>query len=386
MTRSRFAVRLVALAVLAGAAIGGFAPSSTASGRPLKPGVGKDLFGTMPDGTKVWRYTLTNGSMRVRVITYGGIIQTIETPDRHGRLANVTLGFPTLSDYLTKNSTYFGALIGRYGNRIAKGRFALDGHEYQLTTNNNGNTLHGGTTGFDQRVWSATPITGGGGVALRLSHTSPDGDQGFPGTLKTDVTISVTRHNAIRFDYGATTDKPTVVNLTNHSYFNLSGEGSGTVYDHRLQINGSRYTPVGSSELIPTGRIAPVRGTPLDFTRPAAIGARIRTGFDQLLYGQGYDHNFALDGSGWKVAARVHDPASGRTLAISTDQPGLQFYSGNFLDGTLVGTGGRVYRQGDGFALETQHFPDSPNHADFPSTELDPGRTYHSTTVYQFGA
>ena len=386
MTRSRFAVRLVALAALAGAAIGGFAPSSTASGRQLKSGIGKDLFGTMPDGTKVWRYTLTNGSMRIRVITYGGIVQTIETPDRHGRLANVTLGFPTLSDYLTKNSTYFGALIGRYGNRIAKGRFTLDGHAYQLTTNNNGNTLHGGTTGFDQHVWSAAPITTGGGVALRLSHTSPDGDQGFPGTLKTDVTISVTRHNAIRFDYHATTDKPTVVNLTNHSYFNLAGEGGGTVYDHRLQINGSRYTPVSSSELIPTGRIASVRGTPLDFTRPTAIGARIRTGFDQLLYGQGYDHNFVLDGSGWKVAARVQDPGSGRTLAISTDQPGLQFYSGNFLDGTLVGTGGRVYRQGDGFALETQHFPDSPNQANFPSTELDPGQALHSTTVYQFGA
>lgn len=386
MTRSRFALRLVALAAVSGAAIGGFAPSSTASGRHPKPGIGKDLFGTTPDGTDVWRYTLTNGSMRVRVITYGGIIQTIETPDRHGRLANVTLGFPALSDYLTKNSPYFGALIGRYGNRIAKGRFALDGHDYQLTTNNNGNTLHGGTTGFDRHVWSATPVTAGGDVALRLSHTSSDGDQGFPGTLKTDVTISVTRHDAIRFDYRATTDRPTVINLTNHSYFNLSGEGSGTVYDHRLQINGSRYTPVGSSELIPTGRITPVRGTPLDFTRPTAIGARIRAGFDQLLYGQGYDHNFALDGSGWKVAARVQDPASGRTLAISTDQPGLQFYSGNFLDGTLVGTGGRAYRQGDGFALETQHFPDSPNNAGFPSTELDPGQTYHSTTVYQFGA
>jgi aldose 1-epimerase len=386
MTRSRFAVRLAALAALAGAAIGGFAPASTASDRHLKPGIAKDLFGTMPDGTKVWRYTMTNGSTRIRVITYGGIIQTIETPDRHGRLGNITLGFPTLSDYLTKNSTYFGALIGRYGNRIAKGRFTLDGQTYQLTTNNNGNTLHGGTTGFDQRVWSATPVTAGGGVALRLSHTSPDGDQGFPGTLKTDVTISVTRHNAIRFDYRATTDKPTVVNLTNHSYFNLSGEGSGTVYDHRLQINGSRYTPVGSSELIPTGKIASVRGTPLDFTRPTAIGDRIRTAFDQLLYGQGYDHNFVLDGSGWKTAARVKDPASGRTLSIATDQPGLQFYSGNFLDGTLVGTGGRVYRQGDGFALETQHFPDSPNHAGFPSTELKPGQVYQSTTVYQFGA
>jgi aldose 1-epimerase len=387
MSRTRLTARIGALAALAAATVGAFAPSSPAqSSGHLKPGISRDLFGTLSNGTKVYRYTLTNGGMRIRVLTYGGIIQTVETPDRHGRLANVTLGFPTLNDYVTKNSTYFGALIGRYGNRIAKGQFTLDGHTYQLTVNNNGNTLHGGTVGFDQHVWSATPITGGGRVALKLSLTSPDQDQGFPGTLKTDVTISVTPHDQIRFDYQATTDKATVVNLTNHSYWNLSGEGTGTIYDEQLQINGDHTTPVSDSQLIPTGAIASVKGTPLDFTRPTAIGARIRTNYDQLLYGQGYDFNWVLNGSGWKTAAKVHDPDTGRTLTISTDQPGLQFYSGNFLDGTLVGTGGHIYRQGDGYALETQHFPDSPNHPNFPSTVLRPGQTYQTSTVYQFSA
>jgi aldose 1-epimerase len=374
--------RAVAVALMV-VAVGSVNVSPSSAG--TAPRIDKELFGTTGAGQQVDRYTLTNGNVRVRILTLGGILQTIETPDRRGRTANVTLGFSTLAPYET-NSPYFGALIGRYGNRIAKGTFTLDGVTYHLPINNPPNSLHGGDVGFNKRVWAATPVTGRDSVGLRLALTSPDGDQGYPGTLTTEVTYTLTATGGIRIDYRATTTKATIVNLTNHAYFNLAGEGTSAIYDHRLYLNASRYTPVDPT-LIPTGSLDPVAGTPMDFTRPTPIGARIRDGFPQLLIGRGYDHNYVLDrnGSGLSLAARVLEPGSGRTLTIYTDQPGIQFYSGNFLDGTLVGTSGRMYRQGDGFALETQHFPDSPNHPNFPSTVLRPGQVYQTTTVYQFG-
>jgi aldose 1-epimerase len=349
------------------------------------PRIDKEAFGTTAAGEKVDRYTLTNGNVRVRILTLGGILQTIETPDRRGRLANVTLGFSTLAPYET-NSPYFGAIVGRYGNRIALGTFTLDGVTYHLPINNPPNSLHGGDIGFNKHVWAATPVHGRNSVGLQLAFTSPDGDQGYPGALSTQVTYTLTASGGIRMDYRATTTKATVVNLTNHAYWNLAGEGTSAIYDHQLTLNASRYTPVDPT-LIPTGTLDPVAGTPMDLTRPTPIGAHVRDSFPQLLLGRGYDHNFVLDrrGGGLSVAARVLEPTSGRTLTVLTTEPGIQLYTGNFLDGTLVGTSGRVYRQGDGFALETQHFPDSPNKPNFPSTVLRPGQVYQTTTVYQFG-
>jgi aldose 1-epimerase len=387
----------VGVAGLAVAAIG--ALTTTPAPAHSKPRIEKDLFGTLADGTEVDRYTLTNGDIRVRIITYGGILQAIEVPDRRGRRANVTLGFDNLDDYVELNSPYFGCIVGRYANRIALGQFTLDGETYQLPINNDPNSLHGGDVGFDKHVWDATPFTTRNTVGLRLTLTSPDGDQGYPGTLESEVTYTVTR-DGIRMDYRATTDAPTVVNLTNHAYFNLAGEGTGTTDDHRLQINADRYTPVDAT-LIPTGAIDPVAGTPMDFRRPTAIGERNRDGtFEQLLIGRGYDHNWVLNRSDdtsatlasrsgdssteLEFAARATDPSSGRVLTVHTTEPGIQFYGGNFLDGTLVGTSGQTYRQGDGFALETQHYPDSPNQPDFPSTVLRPGEVYETTTIFQF--
>ena len=299
----------------------------------------------------------------------------------------MALGFDDLDGYL-KASPYFGAVVGRYANRIAKGRFTLDGKTYTLPVNNGPNTLHGGVTGFDKVVWEAEPFRHGDSVGVTLAYTSRDGDQGFPGTLPARVTYTLTPADELIVDYLATTDKATPVNLSQHTYFNLAGEGDGDILGHVLAINAARYTPVDAT-LIPTGDVADLAGTPFDFRTPTAIGARIDKQDPQLQNGRGYDHNFVLDrsspGGGLIVAARVVEPASGRTLQISTTEPGLQFYSGNFLDGTIRGKGGHVYPLRSGFCLETQHFPDSPNHANFPSTILRPGEEYRSRTVFAFG-
>jgi aldose 1-epimerase len=345
------------------------------------------------DDQPVYLYTLSNGhQMTVEITNYGAIVRSIWVPDSAGHVENVALGFPKLADYVENSTdpapggsgtTYFGATIGRYGNRIANGKFELRGQTYDLPVNNDPNTLHGGPKAFETKVWDATMEQGQDYVALKLTHTDPDGYNGFPGTLKTEVTYQLTQDNALQIDYRATTDKPTVINLTNHTYFNLAGEGSGDVYDQLLQINADGYTPTDET-LIPTGEISPVAGTPFDFRSMKPIGRDIRNDNEQLLLAHGYDHNFVLDGSGMKLASMAADPTSGRVLVTYTDQPGVQFYSGNFLVGDLVGTGGHIYRQSDGFTLETQHFPDSPNQPDFPSTVLEPDQEFTSTTVYGF--
>ncbi|MEU6098050.1 aldose epimerase family protein [Streptomyces sp. NPDC047079] len=375
--------------VVAGAAAAGLTAatigSAQAAARGRKPT--KELFGTLADGTKVHRWSLENGGTRLKVLSYGGIVQSLEIPDRHGRYANVSLGFAALDDYVAK-SPYFGASIGRYGNRIAGGRFTLDGKSYQLSVNDGVNSLHGGAKGFDKQVWDVEPFTNGSHVGLHLHYTSVDGEMGYPGTLRVKVTYTLSRHGEWRIDYEATTGKATVVNLTSHVYWNLAGEGSGTIEGHEVAIAASRYTPTDSG-LIPTGELAEVAGTPFDFRRAKPVGRDIRAGHPQQVTAKGYDHNWVLDKGVTakpEPVATLRDPRSGRTLKIATDQPGLQFYSGNFLDGTLVGTSGHAYRQGDGLCLETQHFPDSPNKPSFPSTVLRPGQTYRTSTIHSFGA
>ncbi|MEV6014825.1 aldose epimerase family protein [Streptomyces sp. NPDC051997] len=375
--------RTVIAAAAAGLTAAGIGTAHASDGK--KPV--RELFGRLADGTKVHRWSLENGGTRLKVLSYGGIVQSLEIPDRHGRYRNVALGFGDLDSYVA-SSPYFGALIGRYGNRIGKGQFTLDGTSHQLSVNDGVNSLHGGAKGFDKRVWDVEGFASGSDVGLVLHYTSIDGEMGYPGTLRAKVTYTLTRHGDWRIDYEATTDKATVVNLTSHVYWNLAGEGSGSVYDHELRIAASRYTPVDSG-LIPTGELAKVAGTPFDFRRTKTVGRDIRVADQQLLYGKGIDHNWVLDkGITAKPehVATLRDPSSGRTLTIASNEPGLQFYSGNFLDGTLVGTGGHIYRQGDALCLETQHFPDSPNHPAFPSTVLRPGQTYRTSTVHSFGA
>ena len=343
----------------------------------------------MFQGKPVEMATLKNkNGMEVQAITYGGIITSLKVPDRAGKLADVVLGFDQSDQYFAEPTPpFFGAIVGRYGNRIANGEFTIDGKKYPLAKNNGPNHLHGGNKGFDKVLWTlATKETPAGSAAV-FTRTSPDGEEGYPGNLVARVTYTLTEKNELIVDYHATTDKPTVVNLTQHSYFNLAGEGSGTILDHELMLNADRYTPVNDT-LIPTGELAPVAGTPFDFRKATAIGARIDQDNPQLKNGKGYDHNWVLNrkGTGLELAARLTDPKSGRTLEIRTTEPGVQFYTGNFLDGTIKGKNGHVYGLRTGLCLETQHFPDSPNQKKFPSTELRPGKTYDSKTVFAFSA
>jgi aldose 1-epimerase len=342
--------------------------------------VSKTSLGTMPDGTAVDLYTLKGDGIEASIMTYGARVVLIKTPDRAGTMANVVLGYSALDGYLADKTTYFGAIVGRYGNRIALGKFTLNGHHYQVPVNNNANSLHGGTVGFDKLVWQGREIANG----VEMTLVSKDGDQGYPGTLTAHVRYTV-QHNALRIDYSVTTDKPTVVNLTNHSYFALSADGKGTILNEELMIPADKYTPVDAG-LIPTGVLAPVDGTPFDFRKPTVIGARIGDNNVQLKIAGGYDHNWVLRGKNGEVktAARLYDPASGRVLTVTTTEPGVQFYSGNFLDGTKFGKAREGHVKNMGLCLETQHFPDSPNHPNFPTTELKPGETLHSMTTFTF--
>jgi aldose 1-epimerase len=351
---------------------------------PQKSGVDKSSFGEVPGAGPVEMFTLTNShGVEVRAITYGAIITSIRVPDRSGRLGDVVLGFDNIEGYL-KGHPYFGTVVGRYGNRIAGGRFALNGQTYKLAQNNGPNHLHGGNKGFDKYVWKAEALQNARGVAF--SRVSPDGEEGYPGNLTVRVTYTLTDKDELVVDYHATTDKATPVNLTQHSYFNLSADPSTTILSHELTIDADRYTPVDAT-LIPTGELAPVQGTPFDFRKRTAIGARIDEPHEQLKFGRGYDHNWVLNRKGSEpgLAARLVEPKSGRTLEVSTTEPGVQFYTGNFLDGTIKGKGGQVYNQRAGLCLETQHFPDSPNKPNFPSSILQPGKEYRTRTVFTFG-
>ena len=340
-------------------------------------------FGRMPDGRAAHIYTLVNkGGVEARATDYGGILVSLRTPDKRGAMADIVLGFDSLDGYLKNPGPYFGAIIGRYANRIGQAKFTLDGKTFNVPKNDGANSLHGGTQGFDKRLWAARMLPDGG---LELTYVSKDGEEGYPGTLTATVVYHLTDTNELRIDYSATSDKDTVVNLTNHSYFNLKGAGSGDILGHIVTINADRYTPVDSG-LIPTGELRSVTGTPFDFQKATAIGARIEQADEQLKLGKGYDHNWVLKrkGDGLEVAARVEEPTSGRVLEVLTMQPGLQFYTGNFLDGTIKGKGNLVYARRTGFAMETQHYPDSPNKPAFPPVVLRPGQIYKTTTVYRF--
>lgn len=374
--------RLLASFAACGCFAAGIRPAAAATAT-------RSVFGKTPDGASVEAVTLRNDrGVTVRIITYGARIQEVVTPDRNGHPANIALGFPSLAGYLGTGDPYFGATVGRFANRIAKGRFTLDGHTYQLPINNGQNSLHGGTRGFDRVLWTIVGVKqapGSAGVSLR--YVSPNGDQGYPGTLTAAAIYMLDDRDRLRIEYVATTDAPTIVNLSNHAYWNLSGEGAGSVMDERLMIPAAEFTPVDDTQ-IPTGRFESVTGTPFDFRAPKAIGRDIRDGrSQQLLIGRGYDVNWVISRARVAVSrlvARVIDPHSGRVLELASTQPGLQFYSGNFLDGTLVGTSGRIYRQGDAFVLEPQIFPDTPNHPNFGSARLAPGQTYHNEIIYTF--
>jgi aldose 1-epimerase len=371
------------VAILFCIAVGG-APFARASAKP-NSGVQQQPFGTQ-GGKAVTLYKLTNANgVEVDAMNYGGIIVSIRVPDRKGQFADIVLGHETLDGYVP-NPPYIGAVVGRYANRIANGTFALDGKTYTLPKNDGPNTLHGGVDKtFNKMVWDGEALKGKTGVAF--TYLSKDGDDGFPGNMKVKVTYTLTDTNELVIDYEATTDKTTVVNLSQHSYFNLAGEGTSDILNHEVMINADRFTPVDKN-LIPTGELRPVKGTPLDFTTSTRVGARIDDSSEQIALGHGYDHNWVINrkGDGLTLAARVYEPTSGRVLEVSTTQPGVQFYTGNFLDGTVTGKQGHVYKRRYGLCLETQHFPDSPNHPDFPSTTLKPGETFKSQTVLKFSA
>jgi len=350
-----------------------------------KPGIEQTAFGTR-EGRPITLYTLTNShGVEVRAMNYGGIVVSIRVPGRKGEMADIVLGHDTAEGYMP-NPPYLGAIVGRYANRIAKGTFTLDGKTYTLAKNDGPNTLHGGTTRtFDRVMWEGEPLKGKVGVAF--TYLSKDGEEGFPGNLQIKVTYTLNDANELTVDYEATTDKATPINVSQHSYFNLAGAGNGDILNHEIMINADRFTPVDKN-LIPTGELRPVKGTPLDFTTATKIGARIDDSYEQMVLGHGYDHNFVINrkGPGMVLAARVYEPTSGRVLEVSTTQPGVQFYTGNFLDGSVTGKQGHVYKRRYGFCLETQHFPDSPNHPDFPSTILKPGETFREKTVFKFEA
>jgi len=368
--------------VLRTIAIGGLWLAVFSTAAEAKTKVTSQSFGKMPDGTPVEIYTLSDGAFEARIATYGGIVVSLKAPDRNGKPADVVLGFDDLDGYVANfngpSSAFFGAIIGRYANRIARGSFTLDGQKYSLPLNNGENTLHGGPHGFNNVVWKAKPVANG----VELSYLSKDGEAGYPGNLSAVVRYTLVKAD-LRIEYWATTDKDTVVNLTNHSYFNLAGQGD--ILNHQLTLHASRFTPVDAG-LIPTGERKPVESTPFDFRKATAVGARINADDEQLHRGRGYDHNWVLDSSGGELAeaAEVYDPGSGRVLKVLTDQPGIQFYSGNFLDGSIKGKAGKADEFRSALCLETQHFPDSPNHPDFPTTELKPGARYHTVTVYSF--
>jgi len=371
-----FAVLVAVIAALSGG-------KTTAVAKSME----KIAFGKTPDGGSADLYVLKNqGGVEVSITNFGGIVVTIKAPDRQGKPGDVVLGSDSLDGYV-KHTAYFGAAIGRYGNRIAHGKFSLDGVTYTLAQNNGENSLHGGTKGFNKVLWEARDISTKEQPALELKYTSKDGEEGYPGNLSVTVTYTLTNQNELKIDYTATTDKKTVVNLTNHSYFNLAEPG-GDILKHVLMLNADEFTPVDAG-LIPTGELREVQGTPFDFRQPTAIGARIAQDDEQLKLGKGYDHNFVLRNKkpgSLVLAARVAEPTTGRALEVWTTEPGVQFYSGNFLDGTIHGKGGQVYQRRSGFCLETQHFPDSPNHPNFPTTVLKPGERYHTTTIYKFSA
>ena len=354
--------------------------------REVRQPPARRIFGRLPDGRPVEEFTLTNPhGIEVRALTYGGIITVIRTPDRSGDLADIVFGFDSLEGYV-EHSPYFGAIVGRFANRIAQGQFTLDGVTHHLARNNGPNSLHGGLRGFDKVLWTAEPLQSDSGAGVAFHYRSPDGEEGYPGNVDVRVTYTLTTRDELVVDYTATTDKATPINLSQHTYWNLHGDGHGNILDHVLTLEASAYTPVDST-LIPTGEIVPVVGTPFDFRLPTAVGARIERANQQLRFGKGYDHNWVLDrpAGGLVRAARVVDSTSGRTLEISTTEPGIQFYSGNFLDGTITGKRGGVYGHRAALCLETQHFPDSPNHSNFPSTILRPSEMYRSRTVFSFG-
>ena len=367
---------------------GGLIAASLATGRTADAAATLERapYGTTQGGQAVDIFTMTNDhGMRVRFISYGGVITEIDAPDRMGRLDDVVLGLGTLHEYETLPG-HFGAITGRYANRIGGAQFTLGGQTYHLIANNGPNTLHGGPNALDHQVWTVSPLTVPDGVAATLSYVSPDGDQGFPGTLTAYVTYTLTNDDVLQISYVASTDKDTVINFTNHSYFNLAGNGSGSVADQTLLVNADRYTPV-TPDLIPTGEIAPVDGTPLDFRQMMPIGARLHSAFQQMVYAHGYDHNFVLNrgpGNGMTFAARGYDPRSGRVIDCLTTEPAVQVYTSNGMNGAIVGSSGTTYRQTEAFTLETQHFPDSPNKPNFPTTELKPGQEFRSTTIFRF--